>query len=268
MIDQAQAERFLTAGTVIDADGDKVGRVGQVYTDNETGQASWVTVKTGFFGANEAFVPLSSASVDGDVIKVPFDKPMIKDAPHFDADAPLDETQEAELYRYYGLTAGAGYTETTTTTAQRGAVDRGVGHDTSGPNSDEAMTRSEEHLRVGTEKVEAGRARLRKIVVTEQQNVVVPVSHDEVRVVREPITEANRAKAMDGPVITEAEHEVVLMEDRVVVDKEVVPVERIRVGTETVTDNRQVTGTVRKEQIELDSDVTAADVDDTNHANK
>ena len=61
------------------------------------------------------------------------------------------------------------------------------------PNTDDAMTRSEEHLRVGTEKVEAGRARLRKYVVTEQQSVQVPVSREEVRVEREPITDANRA---------------------------------------------------------------------------
>ena len=72
------------------------------------------------------------------------------------------------------------------------------------------MTRSEEHLRVGTEQVEAGRARLRKYVVTEQQSVQVPVSREEVRVEREPITDANRGDALSGAEITEEEHEVVL----------------------------------------------------------
>lgn len=82
----------------------------------------------------------------------------------------------------------------------------------------------------------------------------VSLSHDEVRLESEPITDANRALAMDGPEITEAEHEVTLYADRAVTTKEAVPVERVRVGTETVTENQQVTGEVRKEQIELETD--------------
>ena len=118
------------------------------------------------------------------------------------------------------------------------------------------MTRSEEHLRVGTEKVEAGRARLRKYVVTEQQSVQVPVSREEVRVEREPITDANRGDALSGADITEEEHEVVLHDERPVVTTEAVPVERVRLGTETVTEQETVTGEVRKEQIELDDPTT------------
>ena len=76
------------------------------------------------------------------------------------------------------------------------------------------MTRSEERVRAGTEKVEAGSARLRKYVVTEQQQVNVPVTREEVRVEREPITDGNYGKAMDGPALSEEEHEVVLTEER------------------------------------------------------
>ena len=118
------------------------------------------------------------------------------------------------------------------------------------------MTRSEEHLNVGTEQVEAGRARLRKYVVTEQQTVQVPVTREEVRVEREPITDANRGEALAGGEITEEEHEVVLHEERPVVTTEAVPVERVRLGTETVTEQETVTGEVRKEQVELDNDTT------------
>jgi hypothetical protein len=50
------------------------------------------------------------------------------------------------------------------------------------------MTRSEERLRVGTETREAGRARLRKYVVTEHQQVSVPVSREEVTLEHEPVT--------------------------------------------------------------------------------
>jgi uncharacterized protein (TIGR02271 family) len=127
-----------------------------------------------------------------------------------------------------------------------------VGHDTSGPNTDQAMTRSEERLRVGTEQTEAGRARLRKYVVTENVTQTVPVSREEVRVEREPITEANRGDAVDGPGISEEEHEVTLHAERPVTQTETVPVERVRLGTETVTEQQEVGGEIRKEHIETD----------------
>ena len=89
----------------------------------------------------------------------------------------------------------------------------------------------------------------------------VPVSHEEVRVEREPITEENRGDAVDGPAISEEEHEVILHAEQPVVATEAVPVERVRLGTETVTENQQVSGEVRKEQIEV-HDGTAEDLTD------
>jgi uncharacterized protein (TIGR02271 family) len=122
------------------------------------------------------------------------------------------------------------------------------------------MTRSEEQLRVGTETVEWGRARLRKYVVTENVSTTVPVSHEEVRVEREPITDANRDAALSGEPISEEEHEVTLRAERPVVAKEAVPVERVRLATETVTEDAAVSETVRKEQIEEpDVDVNPRD---------
>jgi uncharacterized protein (TIGR02271 family) len=214
---------------------------------------------------------------------VPYEKAKVKDAPRVDAEqGHLSPDEESELYRYYGVgddlsgqdttsdTAGytdtttdtAGYTDTTTGTAGFDDTNRHgtVGRDTSGPTTDDAMTRSEEQLRVGTQQVEAGKARLRKFVVTENVTTTVPVSHEEVRIEREPITDANRGDALDGPAISEEEHEVVLHTERPVVDKEAVPVERVRLDTETVTEQETVTDSVRKEQIESDAD----DVRDTN----
>jgi uncharacterized protein (TIGR02271 family) len=114
------------------------------------------------------------------------------------------------------------------------------------------MTRSEEQLRVGTEQVEAGTARLRKYVVTENVTTTVPVAHEEVSIEREPITDANVGDAMDGPALSEEEHEVVLHAERPVVAKEAVPVERVRLDTQTVTEQQTVDDSVRKEQIETD----------------
>jgi uncharacterized protein (TIGR02271 family) len=254
----------VIGSTVYGSDGEKIGEVGQVYLDDETGRPEWATVRTGLFGTKESFVPLSQSSQTGEGLTVPYDKSTVKDAPRVDADqGHLSQSEEAELYRHYGLQyserqSDSGYAETTTGAAggvdvdRSAGVDHTTGHDTSGPTTDDAMTRSEEQLQVGTESREAGRARLRKHVVTEQQTVNVPVTREEVRVEREPITDANVGAATSGPDISEEEHEVVLHEERPVVQKEAVPVERVRLGTETVTEQESVTETVRKEQIDTD----------------
>ncbi|MCS5732441.1 PRC and DUF2382 domain-containing protein [Herbiconiux daphne] len=248
MIDSSRLDA-LTGATVYDNDGDKIGSVGQVFLDPATGGAAWITVKTGLFGTGESFVPATEANWDGDDVRVPYEKDFVKDAPRVDTDGELDQNDTDNLYTYYGYNAGsADYDSPTDTT---------VGHDTSGPNTDDAITRSEEHLRVGTERVETGRARLHKYVVTEQETVTVPVSHEEVRVVTEPITDGNIGDALDGPAISEEEHEVVLTGDRVITDTEAVPVERVRLDTETVTEQETVTGDVRKERIDIDGDTTS-----------
>jgi len=303
----------LIGGTAYTTDGDKIGSIGQVYLDNASGEPAWVTVKTGFFGSSESFVPLDQAELTDGGVRVPYDKDRVKGAPNIETDRELSEQEEDQLYAYYGLaTSGhatstedqtsmpsswgnatraegrtditdgepvgyAGYdagttpgsnptlrdsdyvgdrdaTDTNTGTYETQARTSQTGYDTSGPSTDDAMTRSEERLRAGTETQEAGRARLRKYVTTEQQQVSVPVTREEVRVEREPITEGNYDKAVDGPALSEEEHEVVLNEERPVVTTEAVPVERVRLSKEQVQDEQTVTADVRKEQIEMEGD--------------
>ncbi len=260
MISTEQLQQVI-GSTAVGTDGSKIGTIGQVYLDNATGRPEWATVKTGLFGSSESFVPLSEAEVTGDGVRLPYDKDRVKNAPNIDADRELSETEEQELYAYYGLsgqggdTGSAGYETGTTTEYQTGVAEQQTtGYDTSGPTTDQAMTRSEERVRAGTEKVEAGRARLRKYVVTEQQQVSVPVSREEVRVEREPITEGNYDAAMSGPDLSEEEHEVVLTEERPVIQKETVPVERVRLEKDTITDEQSVNVDVREERIETDVD--------------
>ena len=267
MISQNDIQQLFGA-EVHESDGSKIGSVAQVYLDDQTGAPEWVSVKTGLFGTKESFVPLEGANLTGDRIQVRFSKDQVKNAPRIDPDGSLTPAEEDELYAYYGLastggrlsgtdtetgTAVGAYTDTDTTYAGTRTGDREtVGHDTSGPTTDDAMTRSEERLVTGTRREEAGKARLRKYVVTEQQQVSVPVSREEVRLEREPITDANIGRAMDGPDISEEEHEVTLTAERPVIEKETVPVERVRLGKETITEEESVTGEVRKEQIEFD----------------
>jgi len=267
----------LRGKDVFDRDGDKIGSLGQVYLDTSTNQPAWASVNTGFFGLKESLVPLADAEATADGIRVPYDKATVKDAPNIDvsADEPLMDDEVARLYQHYSL-GGGGYTTTnydaggesrtgyetgaahasasydrdTTATTDRGAV----GYDTSGPTTDDAMTRSEERLNVGTQREQVGRARLRKYVVTENVQTTVPVSREEVRLEREPITDANIDRAMAGPDISEEEHEVVLHAERAEVGTEAVPVERVRLGKETVTEQQTVSGEVRKERIEFEDD--------------
>ena len=152
-----------------------------------------------------------------------------------------------------GVSATGAETVQSAQVQQAGATEHATGvQDTSGPNTDDAMTRSEERLNVGTQSVQTGKARLRKYIVTEQQHVTVPVTHEEVRLEREPITDANAGDALRGADLSEEQAEVTLNEERVVVDKETVPVERVRLEKDVVTENQDVTEDVRKEQIEYD----------------
>jgi uncharacterized protein (TIGR02271 family) len=241
--------------TMVDRDGDRIGEIDAIYVDDQTGEPEWALVNTGFFGTRSTFVPIAQAAARGDQVQVPYEKQLVKDAPKLDPDGHLSEQEEQELWRHYGLEYGGNGAAGTTGDTARATTyeDRDtVGRDTSGPTTDDAMTRSEEELRVGTETRERGRARLRKYVVTEEQQVTVPVQREEVRVEREPITDANIDDATRGPAISEEEHEVTLREEEVVIDKRAVPKERVRLDTETVTDERQVAEEVRKEQIEVD----------------
>ena len=253
--------------TVYSGEGDKIGKVGQVFLDDETGRPEFLTVNTGLFGSSESFVPVEGASIDGDNVSIPHGKDKVKDAPRVDLDGNhLSESDERRLYEYYGRGYDAGNSNGSPDASgseqdmayagqQQTGRQHGAGHDTSGPNTDDAMTRSEEHLNVGTTSQAAGRARLRKYVTTENETVTVPVKKEKAVLETEPVTAANIDNATEGPGISEEEHEVVLNEERVVVDKTVDPVERVRLDTETVTEEQTFNEEVRKEHIEVEGDV-------------
>jgi uncharacterized protein (TIGR02271 family) len=236
--------------TAVDLEGSKIGKIGQVYLDDRTGEPLWVTVATGLFGTRQSFAPISGSRFDGEDVRLAVSKDTIQNAPNVEDDQHVSGSEQGALYEYYGY-AGEQAAQTAGDTAAETASDT-AGRRSAG--TDRAMTRSEERLNVGKETVEAGRARLRKYVVTENVTRTVPVSHEEVRVEREPITDANRDAAVSGEPISEDEHEVTLRAERPVVEKEAVPVERVRLATDTVTEDAQVSESVRKEQID-DADV-------------
>lgn len=236
MITKDAIPRVL-GNTAFDNGHNKIGRIGNVYVDDRSGQPEWITVHTGMFGTRETFIPLESAELRGNEVLVPYQKEQVNNAPNVAADIAghLSEQDEATMYDYYGMTHP-------TIPAGKAAA----------PKRKSAMTRSEEVMHVGTERQEAGRVHLRKHVVTEDQQQTVPVRKERVRVEREPITDANREEAMSGPDITDADYEVVRHEEHPVVSKETVPMERVRLAKDEGTEQQTVGGQVRKERIEAE----------------
>ena len=246
MTQQTQDVLALRGQDLIGHDGDKLGTIEEIYLDTDTNQPEWALIATGLFGTKQSFVPISSAGREGDAVTVPFDKATVKDARRRSRRPALRER-------------GAGALSPLRDGLRQRRL--GLGHDgrsahprpdTSGPATNDAMTRSEEELRVGTAERESGRVRLKKYVVEDEVTQTVPVRREEVRLEREPITDGNVGAATDGPAISEDEHEVVLHEEEPVVEKQAVPKERVRLDKEAHTDERQVSDTLRKEEIEVD----------------
>jgi uncharacterized protein (TIGR02271 family) len=240
---------------LLDNDGNKIGTIDDIYLDRGSDQPEWAVVTTGLFGTKRSFVPLSDAQPSEDGIRVPFEKATVKDAPKIDPDGELSRDEERTLYGHYGrdyhdYDERSGVRDADTTRGERG----GPGTDTSGRNTDDAMTRSEEELRVGTAERDAGRVRLKKYVVEDEVTETVPVRREEVRLEREPITDANRDAALDGPDISEEEHEMTLRSEEPVVEKRAVPKERVRLEKDVQTEQREVSETVRSERVDVDDE--------------
>jgi uncharacterized protein (TIGR02271 family) len=234
---------------VVGRDGEKIGKVDQIYLDEATGQPEWASVHTGLFGMKSNFVPLRGAHPVGEDVQVEYTKDEVGNAPGITPDAELSTEEEQRLWSHYGMD----YEYDDSSTADDTTFSEG--EDVSGPETDSAMTRSEEEVRVGKREREAGRARLRKYVVTEQVTQTVPVQKEKAVLEHEPITEGNVDAATSGPAISDEEHEVVLNEEEVVVEKKAVPKERVRLGKETETSEERVSEEVRKEQIEVEGDI-------------
>ena len=276
--------RTLRDGDLYSVDGDKIGSIEEIYLDDRTNEPEWATVNTGLFGTSQSFVPLSGATVTEDGLTVQYSKDQIKDAPRVDAGEHLSVEQEQELYRYYGVDGqGEGVatdrtdrTDVAAGTAaagtagaaghvgdrdERAVADRDIADRDRGVadrDADATMVRHEEHLNVGTERQETGRARLRKYVDEEEQTVSVPVETESAHVVRRPV---DGEVVSDGKAFQEQEVEMDLESERPVVSKETVAVEEVGLEKETHTENVEVSDSVRSERIEVEGDEDLRDGD-------
>lgn len=275
MADQKFIQAVLES-TAFDKNGDKVGKVGQLFVDSNSGEPTFVAVNTGLFGRNSSLVPLAGAKLNNEELHVAHTKDEISDAPNIsDTDEGLEPEEEERLYKHYGLTTqDSAQTQTSDrgnaaqagTAAGTGAA-AGTAAGTTGRREETAKTsadtgkkpvtsddgsviRSEEQLNVNKEKVASGRARLRKYVVEDTETVEVPVSREEVKVEREKLS-PEEAKKLGNTRIGEENADVVLHEEQVNVDKETVPVEKVNLNKETVTDKEKVSEDLKKERVEF-----------------
>ena len=174
--------------TVRDADGEKIGSLGDVFLDSETDLPAWAGVRTGLFGRRESYVPLDEVAEDEDGdLRVPFRGEVVKDAPQIDPEIALTPEEEQALYRHYGREYG-------------GARGPGTGAATAGTiPDDDAMTRSEEEVSVREGEMRpAERVRLRKVLVTEHQKRTIPVQREVVSLETDPPEDAE-APPGDAP---------------------------------------------------------------------
>lgn len=150
--------------------------------------------------------------------------------------------------------AGANSGATERDAAQTGDAANTAANREAAVNNEGEIIRSEERLNVQKDKVQTGEARLRKYVVTDTETVEVPVTREEVRVERTPIS-ADEAANYKGSIDEGGqEASVTLSEERVSVNKETVPVEKVSLNKEQITETERHTEELRKEQIDTDVD--------------
>ena len=176
--------------TVRDPDGEKVGTFGDVFLDRETDLPAWGGVRTGLFGHRESYVPLERVEEhDGDLV-IPFRKDVVRDAPNIDPDVALTAEEEERLYRHYGRDYAHIANEPDEVPDEHVAGE---------PLGDDAMTRSEEEVRIGEGPMRpAERVRLRKVLVTEEVKRTVPVQREVVQLETDPPPEGRIDRVEDA----------------------------------------------------------------------
>ena len=171
---------------LLDRDGGRIGSIDAIFLDDRTGQPVWALVNTGLFGTKSSFVPLAQAFQSDNDVLVPYDKQVVMDAPWVDSDQHLSEAEERQLWQHYGLDYDI--VDRSVATDRDAIRPTKVGRDTSGPTTDDAMTRSKDELRVGTTPRERDRVRLRKYVATEHVEQAIPLRRERVRLDKDTVT--------------------------------------------------------------------------------
>ena len=262
--------------TVYDPDGDKIGKVDDLFVD-ENDSPEYIGVKMGFLGTRSTLIPWQMVEVreaDSTLI-VSADDAHVKDGPTFDDDQEITPEFESEVYSFYGLQQGdstedrGSYADYTSgTSGESAGPGMAMGDTDSGefrehPPSEEGVSgeghedlededelrvqRTEEELAAGTREREAGQLKVRKRVRTDREQIEVPTRHEEVSVERVPVEgEATETQIGEDEVV------VPVTEEEVVVGKRAVAKEEVRIRKDVVEDTEVVEEDVRREEIDVE----------------
>jgi len=208
-------------------------------------------VRTGWFLGKTHVVPAESVEVSEQTqrLRLPYTEEKVRNAPAYDADRDISDAEEAEIYQYYGLQSPSA---TRRSTAAETAIGR---HEDSRrpttPGREEAnMQLSEEQLTIGKREVEAGGVRLRKVVRTEVVNRPVELRREEIVIERVP-AHGTTARPGEGN-FREQEVYIPLRREEAVVQKDVRVREEVHARKESQTETQQVSGQVRKEDVDVE----------------
>lgn len=225
--------KSLVGDEVYCADGEKLGKVADLYCDTASPDQCWVSVSGGFLGMKQRTVPLDGAELRGDEVWVPFTKDQIENSPELVGD-DIDDRGLETLGSHYG-------------------IDWDNFHATDRESFNNALTLHDEQLEVGKRERAAGGVRLRKWVETVPTSETVQLRREtaDVRVERldQPVTDADFGNE---------EVDVQLTAEEPVVAKQAYARERVSLEKDVDVEQRRVDETVRKEHVEVDRD---ADVD-------
>jgi uncharacterized protein (TIGR02271 family) len=229
----------LIGARVMGGDGQVVGTIRQIFNDDKDGTPVWARIQS---GTRELFIPLRGSRVTKDGVSVPFDTRQIMSSPDVGVKEHMSMAQTDQLNRHFGLTVPA----------QGGPPDadlaRGQAQQDAARVGEDWLIRAEERLDVGTELHESGRARLHKYVDVEPVEQTVHVFHEEYEIERVPISAEEQVRGE----IAEAEQEIALHEERPVLHKSAVPVERVRLKVKRVDEDRTLRDEIRRERLEVE----------------
>lgn len=227
---------------ITDSDGVPYGTLDELFVGRTTGEPEFAFVAV---AGKRVAVPLAGARRENDVVVLPLDADRVRSAPAVQREVTSIPPEAGErVLEYFGLTGPAAEptAPTTPVAAATGAEDEGE------------VTVSEEELVVDKRPAVTERVRLRKVIVEEEVTIAVTLRREELRIEREPVdpdTPVERANG-DGQLV-EGELEFVLLAEQPVVERRVVPVERIRVARDTVVEHERISGQVRKEHAEVET---------------
>lgn len=259
-----ELRRFIDY-TVVDRDGSKIGSVDAVWEDH-TSQPAYVAVRTGWLGMGKAHVvPAQRAEVNEDkkIVRVPFTKEEIKNAPSFDSQDDITEETEFTISSHYGI--GRDWNRSMQDDQELRAeaerdYDEGVETDQAldapraeqssmEPREETRVRLNEEDVKIGKREVEYGGVRLRKIVRSETVNVPVELQREEIQIERSP---ASGATADSEATISEKDIFIPLRREEAVVEKTVRPREELRISKRRETSQENVREEVRREEVEIE----------------